>query len=233
MRITSFVVAAAVVALGTVTLAQSVTYDFDRSTDFSRLRTYAWVRGTRLDDELNHQRVLRAVDAQLALKGLAKVAARPDLLVAYHATFDRDLQINGFSSGFGPYRFGGSVTGSARGEAVQALPADEVRPPVMNLTPLASGIRRTRIPLSVLAGYFLVAGCCFADSTLTAVATLVFPSSRYRTETGAPAAIAPSRCVDAFSSNDISSWLPPLRVITSVLPSIDFTTPRVAWVAVA
>ena len=37
----------------------------------------------------------------------------PDVLVAYHATFDKDLQINGFSSGFGPYRFGGMRTGSA------------------------------------------------------------------------------------------------------------------------
>jgi hypothetical protein len=88
------------VALGTITVAQSVTYDFDRSANFSAFRTYAWVRGTRLDDELNHQRIIRAIDAQLTLKGLAKVdlGSRPDLLVAYHATFDRDLQINAFSS---------------------------------------------------------------------------------------------------------------------------------------
>ena len=73
------------------------------------------MRGTPLDDELNHKRIVRAVDAQLAAKGLSMAAegAAPDVLVAYHATFDKDLQINGFSSGFGPYRFGGMRTGSA------------------------------------------------------------------------------------------------------------------------
>ena len=119
MRITTFFAAAALVAFGTIAFAQSVTFDFDRSTDFASLRTYAWVRGNRLDDELNHQRILRAVDAQLAMKGLAKIepSARPDVLVAYHAAFDRDLQINGFASGWGPYRFA-SRSGSARAEEI-------------------------------------------------------------------------------------------------------------------
>jgi hypothetical protein len=56
-----------------------------------------------------------AVDAQLAAKGLSKVeaGANPDALVAYHASFDKDLQISGFSSGFGGYRFGASRSGTA------------------------------------------------------------------------------------------------------------------------
>jgi hypothetical protein len=110
----------AVLALGSVTFAQSVTYDFDRATDFARFRTYAWVRGTTLPDELNHARIVGAVDAQLAAKGLAKVQTPTgaDLLVAYHASFDRDLQINGFSSGWGGYRFPGSRSGVARAEEI-------------------------------------------------------------------------------------------------------------------
>jgi hypothetical protein len=106
------------VLLGTVVFAQSVTYDFDRSADFAAFRTYAWVSGTILNDELNHQRIVNAVDAQLTAKGLSKVASDPDLLVAYHATFDRNLRISGFSSGWGGYRFGGNRTGSARAEEI-------------------------------------------------------------------------------------------------------------------
>jgi hypothetical protein len=115
MRGTTFVSGMGVIALGATMLAQSVNYDFDRAADFSKFKTYAWVRGTPLDDELNHKRIVRAVDAQLAAKGLSMAAegVAPDVLVAYHATFDKDLQINGFSSGFGPYRFGGMRTGSA------------------------------------------------------------------------------------------------------------------------
>jgi hypothetical protein len=106
-------------ALGTMALAQSITYDFDKSTNFSRFRTYAWVRGNVLADELNHNRVVNAVSAQLAAKGLTRVeaSAGPDLLVAYHATFDKDLQISGFSSGWGPYRFAGR-SGVARAEEI-------------------------------------------------------------------------------------------------------------------
>jgi hypothetical protein len=120
MRITTFVTAAGLAMAGTIALAQNVTYDFDRAADFSRFKTYAWVRGTNLSDPLNHNRVVRAVDAQLMAKGLAKAetSASPDVLVAYHASFDKDLQLTGFSSGFGGYRFGGTRSGSVRAEEI-------------------------------------------------------------------------------------------------------------------
>jgi hypothetical protein len=120
MRTTTFVATASVMLLGTIALAQNVTSDFDKSADFSRFKTYTWVRGTNLDDELNHKRIVNAIDTQLASKGFAKVdsSANPDVLVAYHASFDRDLEINGFSSGWGGYRFGAGRSGSARIEEI-------------------------------------------------------------------------------------------------------------------
>jgi uncharacterized protein DUF4136 len=120
MRLATFVSAALLIVTGAIGVAQSVNYDFDKGTDFSKFKTYAWVRGTELADELNHSRVVSAIDAQLAAKGLRQVEmrAKPDLLVAYHASFSRDLQISGFSSGFGPYRFGGNQTGMGRTEKI-------------------------------------------------------------------------------------------------------------------
>jgi hypothetical protein len=120
MRLQTFATTAALVALGTITFAQNVTFDFDRAVDFARLRSYSWVRGTVLSDQLNHGRIVRAVDAQLSQKGLAKIeqSASPDVLVAYHATFDRNLEINGFSTGWGPYRLGGNRSGVARAEQI-------------------------------------------------------------------------------------------------------------------
>jgi hypothetical protein len=57
---------------------------------------------------------------QLAANGLREVgtAANPDVFIAYHASFDTDLQIEGFSSGWGGYRFAGSRSGSARAEEI-------------------------------------------------------------------------------------------------------------------
>lgn len=120
MRIAALVSIATLVLLSTTTLAQEVVYDFDRATDFSKFRTYAWVRGTVLADDFNHNRIVNAVTTQLARKGLlrAETGATPDLLVAYHASFDRDLQITGFSSGWGPYRFGPARSGVARTETI-------------------------------------------------------------------------------------------------------------------
>jgi hypothetical protein len=113
MRIATLMAAVGVTLVGTIAFAQSVTYDFDKATDFSRLKTYAWARGMNLNDELNHKRIMHAVDAQLASKGFSRVeaSAHPDAFVAYHAAFDSNLEING--SGWGGYRFGVSRSGTA------------------------------------------------------------------------------------------------------------------------
>ena len=106
--------------LGIIGVAQSVTYDYDRAANFAKYRTYAWTDGTELTDELNHARVVRAIDAALAAKGLARVepSANPDVLVAYHASFDKDLQITGSAHGLGPFDLGGDRFGSARVQPV-------------------------------------------------------------------------------------------------------------------
>jgi hypothetical protein len=61
---------------------------------------------------------VRAVDAQVSAWGFSKVeaAGHPDVLVAYHASFDRNLEIN--ASGWGGYRLAGPRSGTARVEEV-------------------------------------------------------------------------------------------------------------------
>jgi hypothetical protein len=111
---------AAFALLGTTVLAQSVTTDYDKSANFASFRTYAWTLGTEVPDQLNHKRIVQSIDAQLTRKGMRMVekSANPDVLIAYHANFERDLQINGFSSGWGAYRWGGNRSGTARAEEI-------------------------------------------------------------------------------------------------------------------
>ena len=115
MQMRTLATVASVLAFSASMAAQQINYDFDSSVDFSRFKTYAWTRGTNLPDELNHKRVVRAIDTQLALKGLMAVAADagPDVLVAYHTSFDKNLQINGFGSGWAGPAFGGMRSGTA------------------------------------------------------------------------------------------------------------------------
>jgi Domain of unknown function (DUF4136) len=116
MRIATLTAIVCLTLLGTLALAQTVTYDYDRTASFATFRTYAWTRGTELGDELNHARVVRAIDATLVAKGLVRVdpGANPDVLVAYHASFDENLEITGSTHGWGPVGLGGDRWGSAR-----------------------------------------------------------------------------------------------------------------------
>jgi hypothetical protein len=116
MRIATLLTALTLALTSATANAQSVSFDYDKGADFAKLKTYAWIDGTILLDEFNHKRVVAAVDAQLGAKGLTQVQAngKPDVFVAYHASFDRNFQINAFSSGWGVGPgFGGNRSGSA------------------------------------------------------------------------------------------------------------------------
>jgi hypothetical protein len=91
---------AALVLLARGAAAQDVNYDYDRHANFSAFRTYAWAGGTNLADDLNHARIIAAVDRQLAAKGLARVdsTASPDVLVVYRVGMHQDLEINGYDN---------------------------------------------------------------------------------------------------------------------------------------
>jgi len=109
-------VSACLALLGTtIVLSQSVTFDYDRTANFSAFRRYAWTRGTELPDQLGHARIVRSIDARFAAKGLVRVEPgdSPDVLVAYHTAFDKNFRIDGFSSGFGPFGLGPDRYGSA------------------------------------------------------------------------------------------------------------------------
>jgi hypothetical protein len=115
MRTTTWLTTLGLTLLSATASAQNVTYDYDKGADFGAIKTYAWTVGATLPDELNHKRVVGAIEAQLAAKGLTRVAAdaNPDVLVAYHAAFDRNVRVSAYASDFGGWRFGGSRTGTA------------------------------------------------------------------------------------------------------------------------
>ncbi len=92
-------------------LAQQVSVDFDKGTDFSKYKTFAWATGTPAENPLAHQRIIAGIEAQLAIKGLRKVESNPDIVVIYHAATDTQVSINAMGGGpFGGWRWG---TGTA------------------------------------------------------------------------------------------------------------------------
>jgi len=107
----------------TYAYGQDVHYNYDRSANFQSYKTYQWVEATtgraRPDvpgglpalpgsaseirggeDQLLDQEVRRAVDEQLAQKGLTRVEKGGDLVVTYHAVLreEKNVNLNGFGS---------------------------------------------------------------------------------------------------------------------------------------
>ena len=73
-------------------LAQKVTIDFDKGTDFSRSKTYAWIKGTPASNPKLDRYIVSVGDHQLEKKGLTKVEAKDaDLLITYHAATNAEI----------------------------------------------------------------------------------------------------------------------------------------------
>jgi hypothetical protein len=94
-------------ALAGNALAQKVSVDADKGTDFTKYQTYAFAPGTPAGNPMINQRIIAGLEAQLASKGLRKVESNPDLVIVYHVATDTQVSINAMGGGpFGGWRFG-------------------------------------------------------------------------------------------------------------------------------
>jgi hypothetical protein len=111
-------VLALVLVLGVVgtAAAQDVTYNALPDTDFTKYKTYKWVKiegGTSLD-QITDTQLRTAIDTQLAAKGLTKTDEETaDLYVGYQAAITQERQWNTYGSpayGYGPrWGYGGGM----------------------------------------------------------------------------------------------------------------------------
>lgn len=103
-------VTAAVLLLWCVSAsAQDVRYNFLAGTDFSKYKTYKWVRVPKAQypNQILDGQIMQSIDAQLALKGLSKTEDdNPDLYVAYQAAVSQEQQWNSYSTDMGGWGYG-------------------------------------------------------------------------------------------------------------------------------
>jgi hypothetical protein len=109
------------VAISSV-VAQDVRYNFDKTEDFSKLKTYKWVliKGAQTPNDIVDKQVKSSIDAQLAAKGLSKVDSdQADIFLGYQTAIGQDKQFTSYSTdwgyGGGWYRGGwyGGIGGSS------------------------------------------------------------------------------------------------------------------------
>lgn len=106
--------------------AQDVRYDFDREKDFSKYHTYKWItiKGADQPDDLTAKALTRAIDAELAKKGMTKTdAENADIYIGYQTAIGQEKEFTSFNTGwgYGPgwgggwYGYGGMSTGTTYG----------------------------------------------------------------------------------------------------------------------
>ncbi|ATD03410.1 hypothetical protein PTE01_04240 [Pseudoalteromonas tetraodonis GFC] len=90
---------------------QTPDWDYDKSANFSNYKTFAWVENASLTKDTNNyqisglmeKRVRNAVNNQLSQQlGMQLVdVAQADVLVNYHASVDKELEVDSFNVGYG------------------------------------------------------------------------------------------------------------------------------------
>jgi hypothetical protein len=101
-------------------IAQDVRYNFDKSTDFSKFKTYKWVplKDAAQVNDLVDKQIKDGIDAQLAQKGLTKTEGESaDLYVGYQAGIGQEKQFTSYSNdwGYGPGWYRGGWYGGGGG----------------------------------------------------------------------------------------------------------------------
>ena len=101
-------------------LGQDVRYNFDKSTDFSKFKTYKWVaiKGTTPVDDLTDKQIKETLDAELATKGLTKVDGdNADLFLGYQTAIGSEKQFTSYNTdwGYGPGWYGRGWYGGGGG----------------------------------------------------------------------------------------------------------------------
>jgi hypothetical protein len=88
----------------TVALAQDVRYNFDKSSDFTKYKTYKFVPikdATQVNDLVDKQ-IKAGIEAQLSQKGLTRVDGdTADLLIGYQTAIGQEKQFTSYDTGWG------------------------------------------------------------------------------------------------------------------------------------
>ena len=116
MRVLRAVLAGSLLVLPVVLSAQDVKTDFDKTFNFSAVKTYSIKIGTTWGNEISERRVLTEFDQAIAAKGWKKAPeADANIQVVLHGATQTKHDVNTFyaGGGYGYYRgFGGMGTTS-------------------------------------------------------------------------------------------------------------------------
>jgi hypothetical protein len=101
MRFRLTLILAGILAIPSIGLAQKVRFDYDHGAKFTGFSTYHLVRigDNPAVSQLYDQRIISAIEEELAKKGLRKVDTGGDLFIGYQGSVDKQTQYTTFNDG--------------------------------------------------------------------------------------------------------------------------------------
>jgi len=94
-----FVVGFCCLLMAGTAFGQKVSVDYDKNTDFSKFKTFSFATGTPTPETLTNQRIEKAIEAQLAARGITRVESNADLTVVFHCAVTNKTQLDTTSLG--------------------------------------------------------------------------------------------------------------------------------------
>jgi len=113
VRILKILIICVFVMVPLALIAQDVQTDYDHTTDFSKYKTFTWIKQPKTENPLMQQRIIDAVNTQLETKGLRLVSTDADLGISANTATREEQTLNSFYDGFsgwGWHRYWGPVT---------------------------------------------------------------------------------------------------------------------------
>ena len=102
-----------VMALAASCSSVQTSYDIDKTADFNKYKTYAFSEdAAKLPvSDLDRQRILSAVDAEMALRGITKSDGSPDALIDLIIKTQQKVEATATNTGgyYGRYGYGGGM----------------------------------------------------------------------------------------------------------------------------
>jgi len=102
--------------LGALLLASAalatVTTDYDHKADFSKYKTFSWIKEPVTKDPLMKDRIIGFINEQLQKKEFSLAKTGGDLSIAAHAATQERRTLETFYNGFGGWRWSGGLGGA-------------------------------------------------------------------------------------------------------------------------
>jgi hypothetical protein len=105
VRILKLSILCALLMVASLAIAQDIKTDHNHSADFSKYKTFTWIKEPKTENPLMKERIVDAVNRELQAKGFRLVASGADLGISANTATKEEHTLDSFYGGFPGWRW--------------------------------------------------------------------------------------------------------------------------------